>query len=116
VRYPGRAWAVLARGPHGTHVESSLHLGPGGRGASVPSLDTFTVRHHRRLRFDPSTLVWTVRFKITNRPPVAHAGPDQTVAPGTRVVLDGSASADADGDRLKLRRRFLASPPRGGRS
>ena len=31
-----------------------------------------------------------------NNPPVAHAGPDQNVAPGQNVVLDGSASYDLD--------------------
>jgi RHS repeat-associated protein/uncharacterized repeat protein (TIGR01451 family) len=105
-----RAWAVLVHRPHGTHVESGLHFGPAEPGQTVTSLDTFTVRHYRWAAFDPSKLVWTVRFKTANRPPVAHAGPDQTVAPGARVTLDGSASADPDGDRLKFRWRFVAKP------
>ena len=33
----------------------------------------------------------------TNQPPVADAGPDQTVRGGDRVDLDGSGSADPDG-------------------
>ena len=32
--------------------------------------------------------------------PTAHAGADQTVADGTEVTLDGSGSADVDGDTL----------------
>ena len=36
-----------------------------------------------------------------NWPPVADAGPDQSVETGTRVTLDGSASTDADGDPLR---------------
>ena len=35
----------------------------------------------------------------SNRP-VAVAGPDRSVAVGTTVILDGSRSSDADGDRL----------------
>lgn len=35
-----------------------------------------------------------------NRAPVADAGADFEVPPGTLVVLDGTASSDADGDRL----------------
>ena len=36
----------------------------------------------------------------TNRPPVADAGPDQTVEVGATGQLDGSGSADLDGDEL----------------
>jgi hypothetical protein len=35
-----------------------------------------------------------------NQVPVAHAGTAQTVDPGATVVLNGSASSDADGDTL----------------
>lgn len=50
----------------------------------------------------PDTVVITV--SAANRPPVAHAGPDQNVnASGaglTNVMLDGSGSYDLDGDNL----------------
>ena len=36
----------------------------------------------------------------TNHPPVANAGGSQTVTPGARVSLNGSASRDPDGDPL----------------
>ena len=46
-----------------------------------------------------------VRFRVIifqaeyeNTPPLASAGPDQTVFVGDTVQLDGSASSDADGD------------------
>lgn len=35
-----------------------------------------------------------------NEPPLAEAGPNQSVNTGTLVTLDGSASSDADGDPL----------------
>ncbi len=38
---------------------------------------------------------------VVNRPPIANAGADQTVASGARVTLDGSKSSDPDtGDTL----------------
>ncbi|MDH5593776.1 MAG: PKD domain-containing protein [Gammaproteobacteria bacterium] len=39
-----------------------------------------------------------VKIDPINTPPVANAGNDQTVFPGTEVALDGSNSTDPDGD------------------
>ena len=47
-------------------------------------------------------------------PPVAKAGPDQTVVVGTTVHLDGSTSSDADGDLLSYRWSLTALPVGSG--
>jgi hypothetical protein len=63
------------------------------------------------LAFAAATDAWPEEIILTgqssNAPPVAVAGPDQTVecagASGTEVRLDGSASSDPDGDPLTFR-------------
>jgi hypothetical protein len=52
----------------------------------------------------------TVNVVATNHPPVANAGPLQTVAEGSVVVLDGSASSDEDGDPLTLQWLQISGP------
>ena len=55
-----------------------------------------------------------LRGRIKNRPPTAEAGMDQHVAcvdvTGARVTLDGSRSADPEGDRLKAVWQVVAGP------
>lgn len=45
-----------------------------------------------------------------NIPPVAVAGPDQTVYPGDEVVLSGSGSSDTDGDPLTFQWTLTSRP------
>lgn len=52
----------------------------------------------------------TITAGIGNTAPVATVGPDQTVADGATVTLDGSASRDADGNALTYRWALTAKP------
>jgi hypothetical protein len=53
---------------------------------------------------------WSYKTLPENVPPVADAGEDQTVAAGDQVILDGSASADPDGDDLSFSWSLLSVP------
>jgi len=59
-----------------------------------------------------ATVQVTVNPAPVNQPPVANAGPDQTVAAGTVTLLDGSASYDPDGTIVKY--QWIQLSGRGG--
>jgi len=46
-----------------------------------------------------------------NRPPIADAGPSQTILPGARVVLNGTRSYDEDGAIMFYRWKQLSGKP-----
>jgi YD repeat-containing protein len=52
----------------------------------------------------------TVTISTQNRPPVANAGTDQTVALKSTVQLDGSASSDPDNDAITYNWSLLSKP------
>jgi len=52
----------------------------------------------------------TVTISTKNSPPVANAGPDQTITTGATVQLDGSRSTDVDGDALTHSWSFVSVP------
>lgn len=48
-----------------------------------------------------------------NRPPIAHAGPDQSVPSGAKVQLSGSG-VDPDGDEIRYEWRMVSTPRGSG--
>ena len=52
----------------------------------------------------------TVTISTMNSPPIANAGPDQTVYVGDNIELNGSSSSDVDGNPLKLSWSFVSLP------
>ena len=58
-----------------------------------------------------SSLPDTVAVSTENSPPVANAGPNQSIPLGAPITLDGSRSSDVDGDPLTFRWSLLARPP-----
>jgi hypothetical protein len=63
---------------------------------------------------DPDHAMVEICLKATiNRQPVAEAGSDRMVAPGSAIALDGSASTDPDGDLPLTYKWTLAQKPQG---
>src|SRR5262245_29989281 len=87
---------LTSRSSHTVVVNGSLTFGNVPAGSMVTSKDTFIIRQDRVFPLNPADLVWQIAGTPVSRntPPVANAGPDQTVVVLQMVTLDGSHSTD----------------------
>lgn len=95
-------WRFVSVPPGSQVVNSSFNLGNPDRPTFVPdTVGTYVISLLvNDGRVDSPTTDVTVITVLPNTPPVANAGPPQTVAIGTLVTLDGKLSSDPDGDTL----------------
>ncbi|MBT9098540.1 PASTA domain-containing protein [Methylovulum psychrotolerans] len=87
-----------------------LQFGDVPPGKTVASRDTFTLRKADSTVFKPTDLKWQFNQPLS---PVANAGPDQTVALGSTVYLDGSGSFNPEEDEddpVVYQWSFLSKP------
>jgi hypothetical protein len=101
-------WSIADR-PIGSHSEIS------NASAVMPTfrVDVPGTYLFRLVVRDPSgaaSAPSTVAVSTVNSPPVANAGPDQSVAGGALAQLTGAGSTDADGDALSYAWQFVQIP------
>lgn len=90
--------------------QDTLTFSPIPANGQVTSKNSFTILVDASIPLDSSKLQWT--FQSTPAPPVANAGPNQTVTPGSTVTLDGRGSTNPSGiGSLAFSWMFTSRPP-----
>jgi hypothetical protein len=107
---PGLDARLTGSSAAATVLDDTLSFGPVGRFGAAWSADTASIRRHGRWIDIIKDFRWTFDLATANRPPVASAGPDQSARLLDRVVLDGSASSDPDGDALSYGWSLVSRP------
>ena len=95
------------------YLDLPLAAGSLSPGATLTSV-VLKFSNPQRTPFTFTQSIYGVPASI-NHGPVANAGPDQTVATGTTVALDGTRSTDIDGNALTYR-WSLTGIPNGSRA
>lgn len=75
--------------------QDTLTFGPVPANSHVSTTSTVLLLVNPGIPFDLSNLQWS--FQTTPLPPVANAGPNQSVTLGSTVMLDGSGSTNPSG-------------------
>ena len=102
-----RSWALIARPAGSTAALSNPALvNPSFVPDAVGTYVAQLIVTDGALESTPDTVV----IETVNQPPVANAGPDQTVTAGDTVMLDGSASFDPDLDPLAFAWTLSSAP------
>jgi uncharacterized repeat protein (TIGR01451 family) len=105
----GSFQCALGRIDAGGLRQSKLVVRPTVAGSLTISANATTTTPEANLANNAAQL--TTSVIVSNRPPVAHAGPDRTVEGDRLVQLDGSASRDPDGRIVAARWKQLSGPP-----
>ena len=90
------------------YLDLPLAAGSLSPGATLTAI-VLKFSNPQRTTFTFTQSIYGVPASI-NHAPVANAGPDQTVATGTMVALDGTRSTDIDGNALTYRWSLTAIP------
>ena len=99
---------VTSNTPSTIVTKGTVTFGAIASGATITSVDTFTIRQDRTVAFDPASLAWT--FSAPQRP-TAIANYSQTVHVGETVKLDGTRSTDPNGTPLTYQWTLISAPP-----
>ena len=94
--------------------ENTLTFAPVPANSVVPTTGTFELLVNPSVVVNPSGLQWT--FQSTAAPVTANAGPNQTVAVGSLVTLNGSASTNQSGVGTLSYNWVFASVPAGSKA
>ena len=89
---------VTSTSPHTTIVagQNTLSFGSVAPSTSKLSLNSFQFQQDLRYPFSFTNLVWSFASAAA-QPPIANAGPAQTLPVGSTATLDGSKSSDPNG-------------------